>query len=403
MDLTKIGFLTKELIKYKTARPQDLVCNEKSLIERDYFIKEINDCMNYIQKSLHPSLIIERAKEHVEDISCPIMIAKFQDNNEPDLLIIGHIDVVAAEESQFHPFEKEGKIYGRGAKDMKSGVAAMIEIMNYYAEKGAKPNIAIAVVSDEESGGLRGANLIVNGMGYRPKFVITPDPGEKHCIINKEKGFIWFTVTVVGRSGHPSRPWLADCAFSKAFKIWIDIDNKFNCALSEVDWKTSAVIIGIEKIFQNADGTFSSDNSRAIAGIVRLKIDIRYTENEDIEKIKLELNELVKRYGDNNKIEYDNIAPVCFTPEDNEFVKSFKHCADSIEEDNIPILPSAGASDLRYFSEKKIPCVNYGPKGGNHHAANEYVEVSSIAAFYNVITKYIDEYIINKQILSRKS
>jgi succinyl-diaminopimelate desuccinylase len=403
MDLTKIRFLTKELIKYKTVRPQDVVCNEKSPIEREYFIKEINDCMNYIQKSLHPSLIIERADEYVEDISCPIMIAKFQDNKEPDLLIVGHADVVAGEDSQFHPCEKDNKIYGRGAKDMKSGLAAMIEIMNCYAENGAKPNIAIAVVSDEESGGNKGANIIVNKIGCRPKFVITPDPGEKHCIINKEKGFIWLTVTVVGRSGHPSRPWIADCAFSKAFKIWTDIGNKFNLAQSEEDWKTSASIISVEKIFLNNDGTISIDNSRAVAGIVKFKIDIRYTENEDIEKIKLELNEIVKRYGDNNRIEYDNIAPVCFTPQDNEFVKSFKHCADSIEEDIIPILPSAGASDLRYFSEKKIPCVNYGPKGRNHHAANEYVEVSSIAAIYKVIIKYIDEYIINKQILCRKS
>ena len=286
MNTKRVVGLTKALIRYRTVRNGDIVLyGSKS--NKVNFEKEINDCMDFVRSSLHHSIIIDKAEKYIEDATCPITIAKFQNTKEPDLLIIGHIDVVAGEDSQFVPFEQDGKIYGRGSKDMKAGIAAMIEIMNYYAGQKTKPNIAIAVVSDEESGGFKGANLIANKMGYNPKFVITPDPGERHCIINKEKGLIWFTITAFGKSSHPSRPWLGNSAYEKIFCIWKEIAEKFNLAKGEDDWKSSASLLEINKLFQNADGTYSSDTSASIAGIVKCRIDIRYTENDNIEIIKL--------------------------------------------------------------------------------------------------------------------
>jgi succinyl-diaminopimelate desuccinylase len=390
MDIDKIKLLTKELIKYRTVRPNNGYVKEKNDLMSG-FVEEINNCMNFISKSLNESIIVDRAKQYIDDISYPLMIAKLQDSMEPDILMVGHIDVVAGEDSQFYPIEKDGKIYGRGAKDMKSGVAAMMEIMNHYASKGKRPNIAMAIVSDEESGGFKGSGLIVNKIGYRPKFVITPDPGERHCLINKEKGFIWFSVIVPGISSHPSRPWLGECAFTTAFKILNRIDDKFNIAKSEDDWKTSATINSVNKVFRNADRTFSVDTSASVAGMVKCKIDIRYTENEDVDEIKSQLELIVKKQGDKNKIQFDNIGPVCYTPVDNKFVKLFKQSADVVEGKDIPLLPSCGASDMRFFSEKGIPCLTYGPTGKNHHGLNEYVDINSIETFSKTMIRYIDD------------
>ena len=282
MIIDELKLLTNNLIKFKTVRP-DNKDSETTKIFKD----EINKCMGFVCKSLHKSIITDRADEYIYDESCPILIAKFHDW-EPDLLMVGHIDVVNGDESQFHPYEKDGKIYGRGAKDMKSGVAAMIEIMNHYAEKREKPNIAMAVVSDEESGGFNGSNIIVNKIGIRPEFVVTPDPGERHGIINKEKGFIWLTITIFGKSSHASRPWLGDCAYTKAFRLCQDILSKFNLSQSEDDWRTTASVTQIKKLVErsNCQDKFILDTSNAIAGVVKCSIDIRYTENDKIEEIK---------------------------------------------------------------------------------------------------------------------
>ncbi|HEX2984109.1 MAG TPA: M20/M25/M40 family metallo-hydrolase, partial [Ignavibacteriales bacterium] len=337
------------------------------------------------------SILIDGAEEYIDDESCPVIIAKFYNSKEPDLLIIGHIDVVAGDDSQFKPFVKDGNLYGRGSKDMKAGIAAMIEIMNYYAAEKVKPNIAIAVVSDEESGGYKGASLIVNRMGYKPKLVITPDPGERHCIIHKEKGLLWFSVTAFGKSSHPSRPWLGRCAFQKAYDIWNKIAGEFNLSKGEDDWRSSAGLLDINKLIQNSDGTYAIDHSASIAGIARCRSDIRYTEEDDVEEIKRRLIGIVKESGEENIIEFHGFGPVCYTPLNNELLKRFKSAADFIEGKDIPVCASAGASDMRFFSEKKIPCLNYGPDGKNHHAPNEYVNINSIALFYNALIRFIDK------------
>ena len=390
MIIDELKLLTNNLIKFKTVRP-DNKDSETTKIFKD----EINKCMGFVCKSLHKSIITDRADEYIYDESCPILIAKFHDR-EPDLLMVGHIDVVNGDESQFHPYEKDGKIYGRGAKDMKSGVAAMIEIMNHYAEKREKPNIAMAVVSDEESGGFNGSNIIVNKIGMRPEFVVTPDPGERHGIINKEKGFIWLTITIFGKSSHASRPWLGDCAYTKAFRLCQDILSKFNLSQSEDDWRTTASVTQIKKLVErsNCQDKFILDTSNAIAGVVKCSIDIRYTENDKIEEIKSLVNQIAKSYGERNTVEYKTIGSVSYTPVNNRKLRAFKAIVDVIEGADIPFIPSAGASDGRFFSEKKIPFVTYGPTGKNHHSKEEYVDIESIYRFYNVMIKYIDQYIL---------
>ena len=391
MDIDKIKYITKELIKFRTVRPDKN--QEQGGNNKANFLDEINNCMDFILDSLDNSIIIDKAENFVQDNSCPISIAKFYDNKSPDLLVIGHIDVVDADENQFHPFEESGKIYGRGSKDMKSGVAVMIEVMNHYAHLKTKPNIAIAIVSDEESGSYNGANIIADKMEYLPKFVISPDPGERHCVINKEKGFIWFEVITYGRSAHPSRPWLADCAFDKTFKIWKEVEGRFNLSKSEDDWRTSTSLIEINKVFQNQDASYSLNHSRSIADIVKSSFDIRYTEKEDVENIKYELKKIIEKYGKENKLEIKQISPVCYTSKENKFIKQFKNVVDSIECNDIPVSPSAGASDLRFFSSKGIPCLNFGPDGKNHHNKNEYVKLTSIENFYEIIIKYVDNYL----------
>ncbi len=382
MSFERITTLTKKLIEFRTVRP------------REDFVAQINSCMDVVCESFDTSILLDRAEKYVVDDSCPITIATYYNTKEPELLLIGHIDVVAGDDAQFHPCEQDGRIYGRGAKDMKAGVAAMIEIMNHYAQHDVKPNIAAAIVSDEEDGGLRGAHVIVEKMGYRPKFVIGPDPGECHGIVHKEKGLLWTLITAVGKSSHASRPWLGDCAYTKAFRMCQELLHEFNVAQSEVDWRTTASVTQLDKVIRNSAETRGSlfDPSNAIAEMVRFRVDLRYTENDNVESIQARIRQIVHRHGSEHIVDFENIGTVSYTPHDHHTVQRFKAAAESVEDADIPIIASAGASDLRYFSEKNIPCVTYGQQGANHHGKGEYVDIKSIETFCQVVTRYIDEY-----------
>ncbi|MDP4174535.1 MAG: M20/M25/M40 family metallo-hydrolase [Bacteroidota bacterium] len=393
MNTKKLVKLTEDLIKFRTVRPVLIGPNCENKNDKSYsaFNKEIDLCMDHIIKELDSSIMIEKNECFIGEISCPILIAKFYNTNKPDLLLLGHIDVVPAESPQFVPFQESGKLFGRGSKDMKSGVAVMVEIMNYYAKLAKRPNIALAIVSDEESGGFNGAGKIASLMNYHPKLVITPDPGEEHCIITKEKGFIWFTVDIHGKSSHPSRPWLGDCAITKAMNLWDEISKEYNLSQNEEDWESSACILDIKRMRINPDKTLSEDNSTSVSDLVRCRFDIRYTEKQNAEEIKEHILQIAQKYGCGNNVCFNNTAPICFTPDSNELLQKFKIVADKIEGKEVPLKASSGASDLRFFSEKGIPCLNYGPQGKNHHRSDEYVEIQSLATLFEVLKTYINE------------
>lgn len=382
MSLDHIITHTKELIRFRTVR------------SREDFLGQITQCMVSVCNAFHNSICLDRAEDYVVDESCPITIASFYESREPDLLLIGHIDVVEGDDAQFHPYEQHGRIYGRGAKDMKSGVAAMIAIMNHYTEAERKPNIAAVIVSDEESGGMNGANLIVNNMGYRPKLVISPDPGERHGIVHKEKGVLWAVITVRGTSSHASRPWRGDCAYTKAFAICQDIQRTFNLSQCEDDWRTTANVTQMYKLIPDEDGNGDPvpDPTNAIAGMVKCRIDFRFTENEEVETLQDQIRRLIEKHGAEHSVEFPAVGAVCYTPIDHPLLRNFKAITDKVEGADVPCIASAGASDLRFFSERNLPCITYGPQGANHHGKGEYVDIASIETFYQVVTGYIDEY-----------
>jgi acetylornithine deacetylase len=122
------------------------------------------------------------------------------------LMFCGHTDTVgvAGMEAPFSPVERNGRLYGRGAQDMKGGVAAMIAATRAIAEAGglASGRIVIAAVVDEEHSSI-GAEALVTKWAADGAVVTEPTDlgiGVVH------KGFAWVEVEVLGRAAHGSRP-----------------------------------------------------------------------------------------------------------------------------------------------------------------------------------------------------
>lgn len=122
------------------------------------------------------------------------------------LMLCGHLDTVGVTgmAAPFTPVERDGRIYGRGAQDMKSGVAAMIDAVRVVAAGGglAAGRVIVACVVDEEHSSI-GADALVTR--WRADAAVVTEPTDLDIAV-AHKGFEWAQVATVGRAAHGSRP-----------------------------------------------------------------------------------------------------------------------------------------------------------------------------------------------------
>jgi acetylornithine deacetylase len=121
------------------------------------------------------------------------------------LMFNGHLDVVGIEGMSHPPFEaleRGGRLYGRGAADMKGGVAAMCAAAARAASVGVTGELVLAAVVDEEYASAGTAALLQSGARADAAIVTEPT---RLAIAPAHRGFVWITVVVNGRAAHGSR------------------------------------------------------------------------------------------------------------------------------------------------------------------------------------------------------
>ncbi len=358
--------LTKKLIMFKTITGNN---------------KEIADCFDFIKSYFDLEIKTGKiiAKEYEKNGVLSLVLAN-SDCLVCDILLNGHIDVVAAEDEKFIPFEKNGKLYARGAADMKSQVVAMMIALKELANNKTKKSIALILNSDEEIGGESGVKYLVNEVGYKAKIVIAPDGGNNFELDIKEKGCLWFKIIALGKAAHGSRPWLGENAIQKLIKFYRKLEVSFPQLKKTNLLYQDGISVNLGKIQGGTDVNIVSDKAE-------MQLDIRYSERKDRETIIGEIKKLTEEF--NLFFEIIDDAEVFEVNPDDRYVKCFKVIAEKIIGRKTKIIKSTGSGDNRFFSAKGMPVIIMGPNFGGEHGVDEWVEIKSLEKFYQILKEFV--------------
>jgi len=132
-------------------------------------------------------------------------VGRSESGRAASLMFNGHLDVVGTDGMTHAPWSadvRDGRMYGRGSCDMKSGVAAMCAAATRALDSGVEGEIVIAAVVDEENESL-GTRVLIE-RGVRADAAIVTEP-TRLCIMPAHLGFVWIDVTTHGRAAHGSR------------------------------------------------------------------------------------------------------------------------------------------------------------------------------------------------------
>jgi succinyl-diaminopimelate desuccinylase len=304
----------------------------------------------------------------------------------PLLYLHGHYDVVpASHPSQFQARVVDGRLIGRGASDMKGGLAAIVYAARNAAEAGAR--VGLVIVPDEETGGRRGAERLAD-LGVL-------DPTAAGAIVAEPTwGTIWhacrgaFTlrVTARGRAAHAGLHYEGRNAFAAA----VDVVLALRELEQELRERTSALTFAAnhpraaESIMLVGGVGGGGTNFNIVPDQFSFTIDRRPNADEDYDEAKGELLRVLdaarQRHLD---IDWDVLQDACsaVTPADSDFVQTLAATVARVTGTAPSVTCCPGVLETRVYNRLGIPAVAFGPGLIERmHAPNEDVPVVNLTA-----------------------
>lgn len=288
------------------------------------------------------------------------------------LLLCGHLDTVTTEGMAHAGPRVDGdRFFGRGAYDMKAGVAAALVACREAAGMGLRGDVVVAAVADEEhaSIGVREALAAVTADA-----AIVTEPTELEVIV-AHKGFVWAEIEVAGRAAHGSRPHLGVDAIVKSGPVLT--------ALGALDESLGAVthpLLGRGSVHASlirGGEELSSYPARCVVGLER-----RTLPGETAADVEAELAALLDRC----RVADPALEATARTllvrepfavPPDAEIVEVVRAAAGEVLGAPPPVSGASYWADAAFIAAAGIPTVMFGPAGEGAHAAEEWVSIAS--------------------------
>jgi succinyl-diaminopimelate desuccinylase len=308
---------------------------------------------------------------------------------QPVLCFAGHTDVVPTgplEEWRSNPFQPEIRddvLYGRGAADMKSGLAAMITATEAFVAACPKHRGAIAylVTSDEEGPSIDGTKRVVETLmarGDRIDWCIVGEPSSEHAtgdtIKIGRRGSLSGRLTVHGVQGHIAYPQLAENPV-----------HTFAPALAEL---TARTWDNGNEHFQPTSFQISNFNAgtgapNVIPGELKARFNLRYNPVQTLDALKATVEEILNRHRVRYTLDW-HLSGEPFYTQQGKLLAGVVAAVQQVTGNAPALSTGGGTSDGRFIARMGAEVVELGVPNPSIHKVNEQVRVGDIATLHAI-------------------
>ena len=314
----------------------------------------------------------------------------------PCLAFAGHTDVVPPGDVsrwRFDPFGAEiaeGRLWGRGAADMKGGVAAALAASLRFAASGAcRGSIAFLLTGDEEGPAVDGTIKLVDwarARGERIDHCVLGEPTSVtrlgDTIKNGRRGSLTGRLRLIGRQGHVAYPHLADNPV-RALPRALDALLAPALDAGTADFQPS----NLEIVAVEAGGGATN----VIPGEVRAVFNIRFNDRWTPATLAVEIHRRLDATGVNYDLGFDPTNAVSFLTPRGPFTDLVGEAVADVTGRRPELSTGGGTSDARFLKDI-CPVVELGLLSGNMHGVDEYADLADIEALSAIYERILRRY-----------
>jgi succinyl-diaminopimelate desuccinylase len=301
----------------------------------------------------------------------------------PLVCFAGHTDVVPTgplgewASDPFVPTERDGKLYGRGAADMKSSLAAFVTAIEGFLRAHPRPrgSIALLITSDEEGIATDGTVKVVDRLEARGERIDYCIVGEPTCVArlgdtvkNGRRGSLGGRLVVKGRQGHVAYPQQA--------RNPIHLLAPALAELAAMEWDRGSEYFP-PTAWQASNIHAGAGATNVIPGKLELLFNFRFSTASTAEGLKARLREVLDRHRLEYEIEWSLSGEPFLTPR-GRLVDAMIAAIGEITGVTAEVSTTGGTSDGRFIARICPQVVEFGPVNESIHRLNEHIELDAI-------------------------
>ncbi len=349
------------------------------LISRPSVTPEDAGCQRVLAERLNKLGFVT---EHMRFEDVDNLWARFGDQ-APLFVFAGHTDVVPpGPESDwstppFEPTIQDGQLYGRGAADMKSSIAAMITATERFFENHHNPNgsIAFLITSDEEGPSINGTVKVIEALQQRNEKIdwcLVGEPSSTakvgDIIKNGRRGSLGGRLIIHGQQGHVAYPHLADNPIHRAGPVIT--------ALCEKTWDQGNDHFP-PTTFQISNVHAGTDATNVIPGDISIDFNFRFSTEVTDTQLRQEVEAIIQSFDLNYDLSW-SLSGQPFMTEPAELIAATQAAIKEVCGYDASLSTSGGTSDGRFIAPTGAQVIELGPINASIHKIDEHVDIEQL-------------------------
>lgn len=311
----------------------------------------------------------------------------------PNFCFAGHTDVVpvgAQKNWSVDPFAaeiKDGSLYGRGASDMKSAIAAFVAgVSHFLADQSPEGSISLLITGDEEGPAVNGTKKVLDWMrenGEHIDFCVVGEPTNPQelgqMIKVGRRGSLHGMVAVHGIQGHVAYPHVAKNPIPDLVRVLAELNKEPLDAGNDLFQPSNLEIVNID---------VGNDSHNVIPAEAHARFNVRFNNEYSPESLKDELIRRMDRAGLEYHVDWW-VSGDSFLTEKGPLSDAVKNAVEDVTGKSPDLSTTGGTSDARFIKDM-CPVVEFGLVGATMHKIDEHVAVQDITVLTQIYREVLD-------------